>query len=338
MKKNKILHVMILDKFLAPFIDFIDEYFGRENHHYVFINNQEYRFGLTREHNVEFLNTDDEIFITLLGYMQRAEKIILHGLWRDRVDILLYFNQELLKKCYWIMWGGDFYFPEKQTKIRHEVIKNMGYLVTGTTGDYVLAREWYDTQGQHLNWLGFYPSNLYVERDIIRNDDDECIVILVGNSATRTNNHFEIFESLLKFKNDNIKLLVPLSYGDSAYAESVIKKGHALFSDKFFPLTKFIPLEEYMNILMSVDIAVFKHNRQQAAGNTIQLLGMGKKVYLDKRSTLNNVFRERGINVFDCENIDLSRLNPQLMESNIKLVKHHFSSEKLVHALTPWFK
>ena len=67
---------MILDKFLAPFINFVDEHFGRENHRYVFITSEKYDYGLTPEHKVEFLYKDDDIFITLLEYMKIAKKII----------------------------------------------------------------------------------------------------------------------------------------------------------------------------------------------------------------------------------------------------------------------
>ena len=142
MSEHKILHVMILDKFLAPFIDFVDENFGRDNHHYVFITSEKYEYGLTPEHKVEFLYTDDDIFITLLKYMKMSKKIILHGLWRDKVDILLYFNQELLKKCYWVMWGGDFYFPEKQTWFRHKVIKEIGFLKTVGVSNFSIDARW----------------------------------------------------------------------------------------------------------------------------------------------------------------------------------------------------
>ncbi|GAB1465118.1 hypothetical protein MASR2M54_06180 [Aliarcobacter cryaerophilus] len=110
MSEHKILHVMILDKFLAPFIEFVDENFGREEHHYVFITSEKYDYGLTTLHKVEFLHTDDDIFITLLKYMKMAKKIILHGLWRDKVDILLYFNQELLKNATGLCGVGIFIF------------------------------------------------------------------------------------------------------------------------------------------------------------------------------------------------------------------------------------
>ena len=70
---------MILSNFLAPYIDFIDENFGRENHHYVFITSEKYDYGLTPEHKVEFLHTDDDIFIILLKYMKMAKKIMIQG-------------------------------------------------------------------------------------------------------------------------------------------------------------------------------------------------------------------------------------------------------------------
>ncbi len=151
MDETKILHVMILDKFLPPFIDFVDQYFGRDGHCYVFVTGEKYEYGLTQEHNVEFLPNDDDIFITLYSYMKIAKKIILHGLWRDKVDVLLYFNQELLKKCYWIMWGGDFYFPEKHSKIRHEVIKNMRHCVPVTYDDYLYIKSHYDSNATYHN-------------------------------------------------------------------------------------------------------------------------------------------------------------------------------------------
>ena len=33
----------------------------------------------------------------IMVFIKIAKKIILHGLWRDKVDVLLYFNLELLK-------------------------------------------------------------------------------------------------------------------------------------------------------------------------------------------------------------------------------------------------
>lgn len=328
MRENQILHVMVIDKFLAPFIDFVDEYFGRENHHYVFITSEKYEYGLTPEHNVEFLYRDDDIFITLLEYMKMARKIILHGLWRDKVDVLLYFNQELLKKCYWVMWGGDFYFPETKSKIRHEVIKKMGHFITYIKGDYLLAQTYYGGKGIHHECF-MYPSNLYKEYNV-KPKENTTINIQLGNSADPSNNHLDVLEKLKVYKDENIKIFTPLSYGDKEYAQSVISKGKELFAEKFVALTDFMAFDKYLEFLADIDIAIFAHKRQQAMGNIITLLGLGKKVYMRSDITPWEKFIELKIKIYDTnERVLLSNVGSETIE-NKNIIKSEFSKKKLL--------
>ncbi|MDN5107361.1 TDP-N-acetylfucosamine:lipid II N-acetylfucosaminyltransferase [Aliarcobacter butzleri] len=327
MNQDKILHVMILDKFLAPFINFVDEHFGRENHYYVFITSEKYEYGLTLEHKVEFLHTDDDIFIILLEYMKIAKKIILHGLWRDKVDVLLYFNLELLKKCYWVIWGGDFYFPETKSKIRHKIIKNIAYLVTYIKDDYELTKKWYGISGKYYECF-MYPSNIYKEYDI-KPKESNTINIQLGNSADPSNNHIQVLQQLVKYKDKDIKLYVPLSYGKQEYAKEVISKGKELFADKFIPITEFMLFEKYLEFMSKIDIAIFAHKRQQAIGNIISLLGLGKKVYLDTQTVQFNFLRNHDISVFNIEEIDLIGLSEEILYKNKEKIKYLFSKESL---------
>ena len=331
MKQNNILHIMILEKFLVPFIDFVDEYFGREGHYYVFITSEKYQFGLTPQHHVEFLHTDQDIFFTLLNYMKLAKKIILHGLWRDKVQLLLYFNQDILKKCYWIMWGGDFYFPEKQSSIKKQVIKNMGHLITYINGDYELARKWYGSKGKYHKCFT-YPSNLYKEYDM-KQKKYNTKNIQIGNSADPTNNHLEILEKLKVYKDENVRIFAPLSYGDKEYAKTVILKGKEYFEEKFVPLVDFMPLKNYLQFLGEIDIAIFAHKRQQAMGNTITLLGLGKKVYLDSSTVQWNFFNQHSIKIFNLKNINLEDLNENIKVHNKEKIRHSFSKEVLLDGL-----
>lgn len=309
MNENKILHVMILDKFLAPFIDFVDENFGRDNHHYVFITSEKYDYGLTPEHKVEFLHTDDDIFITLLKYMKMAKKIILHGLWRDKVDILLYFNQELLKKCYWVMWGGDFYFPETKSKIRHKIIRNMGHCIPVTPDDYVYLKSNYNTKAKYNKCINYIRS-IKLESSEIKQKKLNTKKILIGNSATNTNRHLEIFNLLKNYK--NLKIIVPLSYGDNNYAKNIIAKGKELF-ENFTPLIDFMEYDKYHTLLENIDIAIFNHNRQQGVGNILLILSMGKTLYLSKENNAYNMLKNMDISFFD---IDI--LKEGLKEISIK--------------------
>lgn len=330
MNENKILHVMILDKFLAPFIDFVDEHFGRENHHYVFITSEKYEFGLTPEHKVEFLHTDDDIFITLLEYMKIAKRIIHHGLWRDKVDVLLYFNQELLKKCYWVMWGGDFYFPETKSKIRHEIIRNMEYCIPVTYDDYLYIQSYYNSFAKYCKVIN-YPRSIKVDNfQIIHTQNTNQKRILVGNSATPTNRHIEIFNKLIKFK--NIDVLAPLSYGDIMYKQEIIKIGDELFSNQFYPIIELMEYNDYLSFLNSVDIAIFNHNRQQAVGNIILLLSMGKTVYLSDENNAYNMLKSLKIIFKDISELDndIEEISLDDKIHNQKIIIENYSEEKAV--------
>jgi len=331
MVENQILHVMILEKFLPPFIDFVDEYFGRDNHHYVFITSEKYAYGLTKEHNVEFLYTDDDIFITLFAQMQKAQKIILHGLWRDKVDVLLYSHQELLKKCYWVMWGGDFYFPETKSLMKKEIIRNIGHCIPVNYGDYLYIKEHYASGAIYHECLNYPRSILIRNKDFIsERNNDKVKKVLVGNSATQTNFHFEIFDKLRG--TDNIEVYVPLSYGDKDYAEEVISYGKKCFP-YFYPLTNLMDAYSYQLFLETMDIAIFKHNRQQAVSTIVSLLGMGKTVYLSKTPTTWEMFARLGMFIKD---IDIFTTLDEILTAearfNILTIKDTFSERKAAYS------
>ncbi|PRM98201.1 TDP-N-acetylfucosamine:lipid II N-acetylfucosaminyltransferase [Aliarcobacter cryaerophilus] len=328
MNENKILHVMILDKFLAPFIDFVDENFGRENHHYVFITSEKYEYGLTPEHKVEFLHTDDDIFITLLDYMKMAKKIILHGLWRDKVDILLYFNQELLKKCYWVMWGGDFYFPEKQTWFRNQIIKNIRNFITLNIYDFEYVKNKYFTFGT-LWKCPFYPKNLFKEISTFK--VNQKLKILVGNSATITNRHEEIFNLLTNLENKEFEIYCPLSYGDKIYANKIIQLGKLLFKNDFHHIDRLLTPQDYLDFLETIDLAIFNHNRQQGGGNIISLLGLGKTVYLNRENNMYDLFKNMNLIFYSIEDLSngiLKLIDQNAKFNNISIVQDNYSEKE----------
>ena len=130
-----------------------------------------------------------------------------------------------------------------------------------------------------------------------------------------------------KFKNEDIQIYVPLSYGDKDYAKKVIDYGKSLFGDKFIGITEFIPYNEYICFLKNIDIAVFNHQRQQAMGNTINLLAMGKKVYFRECATQKIFFSNLKRKAFKIKDIDV--IKSFLLENNSKILMKYFSLQNL---------
>jgi dTDP-N-acetylfucosamine:lipid II N-acetylfucosaminyltransferase len=331
-----IAHVMISEKFMPPFISLMEQEFSRYNHQYLFITSEKYEFGLNPSSNIRFFHTADD-FKLVDDILIKADKIILHGLWREKINLLLLTNPALLKKSYWVMWGGDFYFPERHSKAHHNVIKKVGYLVTGTIGEIDLVRKWYGAEGEHVSSY-VYTSNI-VDDELpfrIPSNSNAGMHILAGNSAAQTNNHLFILEQLRPHKDRIAKLIVPLSYadsGDKEYVTQVISQGKKFFGESFTPLTQFLKLDEYNALLATIDIAVFAHNRQQGMGNIIHLLGLGIKVFMQSNITVWDLFKELNIKVYDVNKFDLMPIDLMTAKKNNEGVKKHFSQATLIGQL-----
>ena len=348
--RNRVLHVCHLDKFIPPFIDFVEEHFDDfATRHLFFINGDAERYPFKARSNIVQAGRGKKNQLLHLAALakacQEANKIILHGLFSPYVVMLLAAMPWLLSKCYWVMWGGDLYkykLADRNWKwqvhefFRRPVIKNMGHLVTYIKGDYELARQWYGAKGQYQECF-MYTSNLYKELDVSNIQREKKINLLVGNSADPSNNHVEVFENLEAFKNKNIKIFVPLTYGNQAYAQQIIEEGSRRFGTKFAALTGHLPLNEYLEFLGIIDIAIFNHKRQQAMGNMITLLGLGKKVYMRSDVTQWEFFKSHGITVYDIDQITINGEIDDSLEKNIDKVKKVFTKQVFLDQLSELF-
>ncbi|KUM52484.1 TDP-N-acetylfucosamine:lipid II N-acetylfucosaminyltransferase [Rheinheimera sp. EpRS3] len=342
---KKILHIASCSSFLPSFIKCINDKFNSERHEFLITS------GLADSELSDFKNVKLFIlngfskkilyYFELLYKMQVAERIVIHGLFNQRLVKILFIFPWLLKKCYWAVWGGDLYVYQLGRRnwkwhvnefFRRPVIKNMGHLVTYVEGDVQLARNWYRAKGKYHECL-MYHSNLY-KNYTLPNKDSDIINIQVGNSSDPSNNHIELLEKLLPFKDQNIRILTPLSYGSPTHAKKVMELGVEWFGDKFQPITEVMSFDRYLGFLGSVDIALFNHERQQAMGNTITLLGLGKTVYMRSDTTQWLLFEEKNIAVKDIQKFN--SLDFKHDECNAEMIAKYFSAEnyhKQLHKL-----
>lgn len=339
---------MHADKFVAPFIDFLEKHFVDFSEHQFYIFGDEARFPVRKRANISLRSDFDHVLsagLELARQMNRAEKIILHGLFNNRVVQLLCIQPWLLRKCHWLIWGGDLYIYQLSSRnpkwhiqeiFRRFVIKRLGHLVTYIKGDAVLARQWYGARGIYHECL-MYPSNLY-KQYLVPAKADDTIYIQIGNSADPDNEHFEMLEALTRYKDESIKIYAPLSYGDPLHAQRVSEAGVKLFGDKFIALQDYMTFDDYLKFLGTVDIALFNHRRQQGMGNMITLLGLGKKVYLRPMTTSWALFEQIGLKVYDNSDFDLTPINGTLMKHNQEVVKNNFSEPILIGQLQKIFK
>lgn len=332
-----ILHIATNNTFTKPFFGFVKKHFGLKGH-----------VVLSRARRNEWaedlqLNEYHGLWfgwvVTFFRLARKADRIILHNLNDPRIVFVLLLQPWVLSKCYWLIWGSDLYayrFGNRNWKwhlkelVRRPVIKRIGHLVSYVPGDADLARKWYAAKGQYQQCL-MYTSNL-MQKYNVTSLPHETVNILVGNSGDPSNNHLEIFDKLKRFKNENIRIYVPMSYGgNELYRSKVREIGNGIFYNKLLPLTEFMPLDEYLSFLAQVDIAIFNHRRQQAMGNTINLLGMGKTIYMRSDVTLWDLFASLGLKTFDVSKIDLNQIDNESSVRNKEIVRNTFSEAKMAN-------
>ena len=215
-------------------------------------------------------------------------------------------------------------------------------MVTHLEGDFDLAKKWYKAKGKYM-YSFMYPSNLYKTIDLNFFKKNETVLIQIGNSACKTNNHLELFENLKFIKDKNVLLFCPLSYsGKEEYITKVIKKGYEIFGkDKFIPMLEFMPHSNYIDFLSKIDVTIFNHDRQRGLGNITTLLSLGKKVYIKKSITTWAFCVKNNIKVFsvdtDLKDV-LTPISENLKENNKTLVKSLFSVHNLKHDLNKVFE
>ncbi len=341
------LHVCSEDKFMPPFIDFVKENFPDASNVY-FIKGRSKRSlydPLTPqgENKVTRVQKIQELAI-IIRLLYVSKRVVLHGFTNKYVIIFLAVNPWLHAKCYWSIWGGELYAFNKKKNLprkvydvfKSSVIRRVGHILTYIPGDVELARKWYGAKGKHIECL-MYTSNVITdnvpepEKDSIKKS--EPLKVMVGNSAAISNRHLFVFERLKSMQGTGYTVLSPLSYGDKQYALEVCEKGKEIFGERFCAITEFMQYKEYLKLLNDVDVAIFAHERQQAMGNIIMLLALGKKVYMNKSSTLAGRLGDIGLVVFDVNELNLDPIGKEESVSNSRIIREKFNATVLKEQL-----
>lgn len=249
------------------------------------------------------------------------------------VSTLTNYLKDLLRK--------PFYRVFKKSDDRHtlgvDAIKRMDYIGILYEEEFNLYRELEITYDSKFLPFTYYPVEIILDKT---SGYVESNNILLGNSASFTNNHLEVFERLKKLDFTGHLIMTPLSYGNQKYANQIIGIGNKKLGENFKPLTEFLPLFEFQKILQSCGIVIMNHYRQQAVGNVMNAIYLGAKVYLSNRNTLYHYLKRIGCHVY-CVEDDLTPGNPTVFDlldkkqmfENREILKKELSLERFVNEL-----
>ncbi|NFF64914.1 TDP-N-acetylfucosamine:lipid II N-acetylfucosaminyltransferase [Clostridium sporogenes] len=361
-KKIKHLHIMRDSFFNKRFIELINSNLRAEEHKFIIIENIDddlkYMKDSLKYDNVKILY-DGYFENKLYYYIKNSQAVYIHYLREYICEFISKYEVYKEVELNWVIWGGDVYaytnieMYDKHTRefliknnlyiderlqnseYRVKAIEKMDYILPPIYGDYEIIKENYKTNAQFKKFSYVYDIINYKTKGLkpIYNLKEKYkYVFLVGNSGYASSNHLDIIYKLKEIKNKDFCVLCPLAYGNKNYIEKLIKVSKDILGDRFIPLTNFMELEEYTSFLSQVDIAIMNHNRQQAVGNIILLLYLGKKVFLKKSVTTFSFLEKKGFEVFDIEDLvdDINSIEEIKLNSlkNQENVIKNFSNDK----------
>lgn len=338
MTKKLILHFCSSSPITKSYIEFVNSEFDPNEHYFIIFETSFNSY--TYPNNTYYINSKNSkiAYLVLIRKLLQSKQIIFHGFFQNfhlyRIFRIFPF---FINKICWIIWGADLFYNIKnyQNKCINRIIKkiqNIGVLTDEEAEIYI----------SHFKTLPNIYNVTYINPltkealDMFEDITEESTVnILIGNSATESNFHREAIDSLMRFKGENIKIFVPLSYGDSEYAKSIIKYGLEKFSNKFIPLIEFLSPENYAKFLERIDIALFNNQAQQSLGNIFALLYLKKKIFIRKDNPTWNFLSNKNYSIYDIMQIPSLNFHDFIqtdlkMIDNQRIAKSTFYNSKFI--------
>lgn len=211
-------------------------------------------------------------------------------------DFLLFdIIKDIIRPIYRIITG---YYKKKRIYLEKKIkfLNRINYIGTVTDYEYEqIKKKYLDFNAPKI----FSSFTFFTELPKI--DDSFKDKIMIGNSSFPLHNHADIFKILSKMKFNSSRLIVPLSYGNKNYANRIIKLGYKLFKDRFCPLTTYLIINDYNNIIESCGTFISNSKVQQAGANINYFLLNGGKVYLHEKNPIYLDRKKQGFRIFSVQ-------------------------------------
>ncbi len=297
--KNKVVHLMMMEKFTEPYVRTINSLFPVGENDFVIYGGPVHKgieLHCLKEKNV-WTVMNGYLFgeTKYRNFLLSHKKIIIHGLFEAGIIQNWSSDKELLQKTYIFLYGAYPSAERIEDSNYYKIIQNAAGIINIYKTENKLVEELYHPNGKLFD--AFYMAAQYSEFKKNKSISNDTLKIQIGNSATESMQHLKIIDLLSKFRNENIEVYAPLSYGNKEYADIVEAYGKEMLGDKFVSIRGFMPKEKYVDFITHMGIAVFGTQQQQASDNMDINLWSGNCLYLPKESIMAKIYEEE----MDCK-------------------------------------
>lgn len=350
-KNIKYIHIFLQNetKFNLPLIKYINtnsEIFNKNEHAFVTSGRKVY------EAAKEFPNVIyDEAGKNLINkYAPMCDWIIIHGHLSVVEGIRI--KNKYLRKIILRFWGGSIGYEYKEGNPFKNVVKkvlNKLYIgkVSNFAGFGIANKVDAITIRKKLPHMPMFDMTYGTgkRQEVLELVKDEKphdgVNVLVGHNAWNHDNHIEVLKKLAKYGNE-IKIYVPLSYGNENYRMKVEKYIEYNNPGNITIVKEFMPYDEYVKFLNKMDIAIFDGDMSYALGNISVLLLLKKKLFVNRTGVIKEALDEDSVPhkcVDELDNMELADFIKGIeYPENMSKSMLPYSKEKVVEAWKTFFK
>lgn len=361
----KILHITTDNKFIGHAMQTFEDVYPQQNEVWVFTSSTKLNSPINNCKKVSFKQIVNPFFSAKL---KKYDLVILHSFHNYWIFIVFFASKNI--NFAWLGWGFDYYdyiykkpellmlggtrkinklcFREGRIKntiesvviflldkfFKASALKKIKSFSPVLKEDYNLIEK-----ARLIPYLAPFVAWNYgsLEENLVKDFIGERVSgenVLVGGSASFTNNHMEAFQLLKELgvpKEGDRKVFVPISYGDDCCKKQVLKLGEELLGGSFCPLIKFMPISEYVGQIKKCGFVIMNHIRQEAVGNILIMIYMGARVFLRQENPTYHFLKNEGVVLNTIgelsQNSELLqlRLSNEEIKNNIKVLHKHWS-------------
>lgn len=338
---EKYLHICIDGNFISNAMNIFEHYYKEQNV-YVMFNFRDKREYPKNVPLYRFNKDDKSAIMKINEILcdNKIDEVVIHGMDYCFIPLLKFIKQYNSKiTINWIYWGYELYSALGEKGLyKLQDAKSFFSVLTLFTPSRLNAvlrfcmgrKSRYKTLVEGIKYVDFFCFWMYSEYELFQKyfqtpikykyfqyissfkreltKREYCLLpkekysVMINHQATLTGNYETILEKLHKIDvNSQYKYYIPLSYGSNYVKKQVIRKGKKSLKN-MIPIMEYMPIDKYVSFLSRIEVAIFGQKRQEAAGNIIELLKNGTKVFLREGNPLLTYYREKGYLVFSFEN------------------------------------
>ena len=204
----------------------------------------------------------------------------------------------------WLWYRGIHWWKFKREEkhfyqLKLETIRRIDYIViTEHSGPEValVKRLYPGCAAKHV--VGTFDQNFDLAKDqplLPVPEEGKPLKILFGNSSDPNGNHLDAFRYLKHKVKGPYEVYTFLSYGDPEAKEWALESGRKLFGDAFHPVTEYMDKSAFVRFMQEMDVVMMFHNRQQAEGNIMTALTLGKPVFMKPMNPQYDMLKRMGV-------------------------------------------